>query len=80
MAIVELVDPLQHVGLDAGPQTEIAALLPAVHGIALRLEEARKGWVEKSLASRPGNTSTGCPSPRGAAASHGRSSMKAPSS
>src|SRR5580704_6975884 len=39
MAVVELLDPLHHVGLDAGAQAEIAALVPAVHGIALRFQE-----------------------------------------
>jgi hypothetical protein len=36
---VELLDAVEHVGLDARPQAEIAALIPAVHGIALLLQE-----------------------------------------
>ena len=39
VAVVELLDAVQHVGLDARPQAEIAALLPAVHGVALCLQE-----------------------------------------
>src|SRR5216683_5664619 len=39
MAVVEFFDPLQHVGLDAGAQAEIPALLPAMHSIAMSLKE-----------------------------------------
>src|SRR5207247_10640475 len=41
---------------------------------------ARKGRVETSDAKRPGNTSTGWPSPRGARLSSGSAPTKAPNS
>jgi len=43
VALVEFLEPLQHVVLDARPQSEVAALPPAMHRVALRLEEAAQG-------------------------------------
>ena len=55
-----------------------SAVLPRVGNVAEAPEELRNGRVDMSDATRPGNTSTGWPSPFGALASSGCAASVAP--
>ena len=61
VAVVELLDPVQHVGLDARPQAEIATLLPAVDRVALLLQETAQRLGGEIAGQQAGEHQHGMP-------------------